>query len=76
MTDSYGRAVQYSYYGPEFGYRLRQITDFFGRQLDFQYDNLSHLVAIVAPKSKAATGNTFPGGTACVPDDVQQLRPD
>ena len=36
VTDSYGRTIDYSYHGPEFGYRLQQITDFLGRQLNFQ----------------------------------------
>jgi len=67
VTDSYGRVVNYSYYGEEVGYRLKQLTDFLGRQLDFQYDALDHLVAVVTPSIlKAAPGNTFPGGTAYV----------
>jgi len=33
VIDSYGRTIDYAYYGAEFGYRLRQITDFLGRQL-------------------------------------------
>ena len=62
----------------EFGYRLRQITDFLGRQLNFQYDNLGHLVAVVTPSIlQAATGNTFPGGTAYVFQyDVNNPRAD
>ena len=78
VTDSYGRTLQYSYYGAEFGYCLSQVTDFLGRQLNFQYDNLGHLVAVVMPSIlKAATRNTFPGGTAYVFQyDVNNSRPD
>ncbi len=78
VTDSYGRTLQYSYYGAEFGYCLSQVTDFLGRQLNFQYDNLGHLVAVVMPSIlQAATGNTFPGGTAYVFQyDVNNSRPD
>jgi len=67
VTDSYGRKISYSYYGEEIGHRLRQITDFLGRQLNFQYDDDDHLVAAVTPSIlKSAPGNTFPGGTAYV----------
>ena len=78
VTDSYGRTIQYSYYGSEVGYRLQQITDFLGRQLNFQFDSLGHLVAAVTPSiMKAATGNTFPGGTAYVFQyDVNNPRPE
>ena len=78
VTDSYGRTIQYSYYGPEFGYCLQQITDFLGRQLNFQYDSLGHLVAVVTPSiQQAAAGNTFPGGTAYVFQyDVNNPRPE
>ena len=66
-TDSYGRTINYSYYGAEGGYRLQQLTDFLGRQLNFQYDSDDHLVAVVTPSIlKAANGNTFLGGTAYV----------
>ncbi len=67
VTDSYGRAINYSYYGDEGGYLLQQITDYLGRQLNFQYDNDSRLIAVVTPAIlRAAPGNTFPGGTAYV----------
>ncbi len=67
VTDAYGRTVQYRYYGAEFGYRLREIEDFLGRKLNFQFDALGHLVAVVTPSIlRAAEGNTFPGGTAYV----------
>jgi YD repeat-containing protein len=78
VTDSYGRTVTYSHYGSELNYCLQQITDFLGRQLTFQYDNLGHLVAIVTPSiNNAATGNTFPGCTAYVFQyDVNNPRPE
>jgi RHS repeat-associated protein len=78
VTDAYGRVINYSYYGSEFNYLLSQITDFLGRQLNFQYDNLGHLTAIVTPSvMQAATGNTFPGGTAYVFQyDVNNPRPE
>jgi hypothetical protein len=77
ITDSYGRVINFLYYGPEFNYCLQQITDFLGRQLNFQFDNLGHLVAVVTPSiNNAATGNTFPGGTAYVFQyDVDNPRP-
>ena len=66
-VDGYGRAVTYSYYGSEYNYALMQITDYLGRQVNFQYDPLGHLIAVVGPSiNKAAAGNTFPGGTAYV----------
>ena len=47
--------------------KLREIEDFLGRKLNFQYDAYGHLTAVVTPSIlKAAEGNTFPGGTAYV----------
>lgn len=67
VTDSYGRAIRYSYYGADGDYRLRQLVDFQGRELNFQYDTHDHLIAVITPSIlKAAPGNTFPGGTAYV----------
>jgi RHS repeat-associated protein len=78
VKDSYGRMIEYAYYGPESGYLLQQITDFLGRQLNFQYDQFSHLVAVITPSvNQAAQGNTYPGGTAYVFQyDVNNPRPD
>jgi hypothetical protein len=78
ITDTYGRSVQYRYYGSEFGYRLREIEDCLGRKLNFQYDAVGHLVAVVTPSILlAAEGNTFPGVTAYVFQyDVQNPRPE
>jgi RHS repeat-associated protein len=77
VTDAYGRIITYSYYGSDGGYRLKQITDFLGRQLNFQYDAFDHLVAVLTPSIlKAAPGNTFPGGTAYVFQyDVNNANP-
>lgn len=62
VTDSYGRSIEYRYYGEEADYRLREIEDFLGRKLNFQYDELGHLVAAVTPSvMQAAPGNEFPG---------------
>ena len=67
MVDSYGREIVYSYYGSEASYRLKEVEDFLGRKLNFQYDDDDRLVAAVTPSiNKAAEGNTFPGGTAYV----------
>ncbi|WP_093281801.1 RHS repeat-associated core domain-containing protein [Verrucomicrobium sp. GAS474] len=69
VTDAYERVITYTYHdsGTPGAGRLKQITDFLGRQLDFQYDSGSRLVAVVTPSIlKAAPGNTFPGGTAYV----------
>ena len=77
VTDAYGRIIRYSYYGEEGGYRLKQISDYLGRQLNFQYDTDDHLVAVVTPSIlKAAPGNTFPGGTSYVFQyDVNNANP-
>jgi RHS repeat-associated protein len=78
VTDSYGRSINYSYYGSSGGYRLEQITDFLGRQINFQYDTLGHLIAVITPSiNQAASGNTFPDGTAYVFQyDVNNSRSD
>ncbi len=66
-TDGFGRTVTYAYYGSEFGYKLQQVTDYLGRQANFQFDSFGHLIAAVLPSiNKAAAGNSFPGGTAYV----------
>jgi hypothetical protein len=66
-TDCYGRVTEFSYYGAETNYLMEQVTDYLGRQIDFQYDSDNHLVAVVTPSIlKGAPGNTFPGGTAYV----------
>ncbi len=76
-TDGFGRTVTYAYYGSEFGYKLQQVTDYLGRQANFQFDSLGHLIAAVLPSiNKAAAGNGFPGGTAYVFQyDVNNSRP-
>ena len=38
FTDSYGRTVTYSYFGSEQDYQLKEIQDFIGRKITFQYD--------------------------------------
>jgi len=49
------------------GHRLREVEDFLGRKLNFQYDSFGNLLAVVTPSiTRAAEGNTFPGGTAYV----------
>jgi RHS repeat-associated protein len=77
VTDSYGRTATYTYWGSEYNYKLKQITDYMGRQLNFQYDTLGHLVAVMLPSiNNAASGNTYPGGTAYVFQyDVDNVRP-
>jgi RHS repeat-associated protein len=77
VIDAYGRTVIYNYYGAEGGYRLQQIIDFLGRQLNFQYDSDDHLIAVITPSIlKAAPGNTYPGGTAYVFEyDVDNADP-
>jgi RHS repeat-associated protein len=77
VTDSYGRTATYTYWGSEYNYKLKQLTDFMGRQLNFQYDTLGHLIAVVLPSiNNAASGNTYPGGTAYVFQyDVDNVRP-
>jgi|GEM_PF-1310882 len=77
-VDSYGRAIDYRYYGEAFDYKLREVEDFLGRKLSFQYDAFGHLTAAVMPSiMRAAPGNTFPGGTAYVFQyDVDNVRPE
>ncbi len=66
-TDGFGRTTTYAYYGSEFNYNLQQVTDYLGRQANFQFDSLGHLIAAVLPSiNKAVAGNSFPGGTAYV----------
>ena len=78
VTDSYGRVVEYRYFGAPEDHRLREIEDFLGRKLNFQYDSLGHLTAVIVPSVlRAADGNTFPGGEAYVFQyDVNNPRPE
>ena len=70
VTDGYGRDIDYAYYNNDLaaGYRLKEITDFIGRKITFQYES-GRLAAIVCPSiNSAASGNTFADGTAYVFD--------
>ncbi len=55
------------------------MTDFLDRQVNFQYDTLGHLVAVVGPsitRGANNNANTFPNGTAYVFQyDVTNPRP-
>ncbi len=67
VADAYGRTTTYSYYNATYGYKCSGLTDFLGRQINFQYDSPGHLVAIILPSiNNAAPGNTYPDGTAYV----------
>lgn len=69
IVDTYGREIMYSYYGSEKNYRLKEIEDYIGRKLNFQYDDYDRLVAIITPSvTKGADDDTnvFTNGTAYV----------
>src|SRR5206468_3413799 len=68
----------------EQNYALKQVTDYLGRQVNFQYDGLGHLTAAVGPAVTRGAGddaaggpNTFPNGTAYVFQyDTANARPE
>ncbi len=60
-SDAHFRTVDYRYHtaGPAAGL-VREIVDFFGRKLNFQYDGAGRLVAVVL---RVAPGRKFSGST-------------
>jgi len=82
VTESYGREINYTYYtAADFGGNtqdkriclMKEITDFLGRKVNFQYDDEGRLTVIVMPSINQAVNiaggdNRFPNGTAYVFD--------